>query len=71
MSATGALVLEIEEFLDSKIYNNLSEFAIIKEFDQMYNDNPNYGYMKTIIEHKLEQMVRYPNVDPRLIVISN
>jgi hypothetical protein len=54
MSAIGNLVLEVQEFVDPRLYTGQSNQKILEEFDQMFTDHPNYLYMKQVVENQLK-----------------
>lgn len=54
MSAMGNLVLEVQEFVDPRLYTGQSNQKILEEFDQMFTDHPNYLYMKQVVENQLK-----------------
>lgn len=46
MSATGQLVLEIQEFVDPLVYMGASNEVIMEQFEALYKNDPSYAYMK-------------------------
>jgi hypothetical protein len=51
MSAMGQLVFEVQEFLDNQVGS--SNQQILEQFDQQYQDDDRYTYMRSIVEDRI------------------